>query len=272
MARVRLTGSAPWTRVLPILVRTIPLPHLFAAYGPVDYEILFLETEPSEVARLVELAGRASFSAAGMEARHGVAWYPRTDGPRTRCWRAATPLLRPSATGDGKNGHRRAEPSRRERRRNGTASRPREAGRRLEHQRADPGRDGRRQGRPGAGDSPLSPRTGPVRRAQLRRPGRDADRDASCSVTSKGAFTGAAPREGRPPRVGQRRDRLPRRDRRDAARTCRRSCCARSKRARSCPSARSSRGPSTCASSPRPTATSRPRSRRARFAAISSSA
>ena len=58
MARVRLTGSAPWMRVLPILVRTIPLPHLFAAYGPVDYEILFLDTQPNEVARLVEQLAR----------------------------------------------------------------------------------------------------------------------------------------------------------------------------------------------------------------------
>jgi two-component system, NtrC family, response regulator AtoC len=102
MARVRLTGLAPWTRVLPILVRAIPLPHLFAAYGPVDYEILFLETEPSEVARLVEhLAGE--LRAAGLEARHGIAWYPR-DGRTTDALLArGNALLRP-ASADGKNG------------------------------------------------------------------------------------------------------------------------------------------------------------------------
>jgi two-component system response regulator AtoC len=102
MARVRLNGSAPWTRVLPILVRTIPLPHLFAAYGPVDYEILFLETEPTEVARLVELLA-GELRAAGMEARPGVAWYPR-DGRSTDALLArGNALLRPSA-GDGKAG------------------------------------------------------------------------------------------------------------------------------------------------------------------------
>jgi len=100
MARVHLNGSAPWTRVLPILVRNIPLPHLFAAYGPVDYEILFLETEPSEVARLVELLA-GELQAAGLEARHGVAWYPR-DGRTTDALLArGNALLRPTA---GKNG------------------------------------------------------------------------------------------------------------------------------------------------------------------------
>jgi DNA-binding NtrC family response regulator len=99
MARFRLTGSVPWTRVLPILVRTIPLPHLFAAYGPVDYEILFLETEPSEVARLVEeLADE--LRTIGMDARHSVAWYPR-DGRTTDALLArGNALLRTSVAGD----------------------------------------------------------------------------------------------------------------------------------------------------------------------------
>ena len=46
LARVRLTESAPWTSIVPVLVKTIPLPHLFAAYGPLDYEILFVESPP----------------------------------------------------------------------------------------------------------------------------------------------------------------------------------------------------------------------------------
>jgi DNA-binding NtrC family response regulator len=99
MARVRLTGSAPWTRVLPILVRTIPLPHLFAAYGPVDYEILFLETEPNEVARLVEELA-AELRTSGMDARHGIAWYPR-DGRSTDALLArGNALLRSSVAGE----------------------------------------------------------------------------------------------------------------------------------------------------------------------------
>ena len=99
MARVRLTGTAPWTRVLPILVRTIPLPHLFAAYGPLDYEILFLETEPNDVTRQVEMLA-SELRAAGIEARHGIAWYPR-DGRTTDALLArGNALLRPSAGAD----------------------------------------------------------------------------------------------------------------------------------------------------------------------------
>ena len=80
----------------------IPLPHLFAAYGPLDYEILFLETEANEVARLVELLA-SELQAAGMEARHGVAWYPR-DGRTTDALLArGNALLRAPAT-DSKNG------------------------------------------------------------------------------------------------------------------------------------------------------------------------
>src|SRR4029078_6532885 len=40
LARVHV-GAVPWTRVVPGLVRHIPLPHLFAAYGPRDYDMLF---------------------------------------------------------------------------------------------------------------------------------------------------------------------------------------------------------------------------------------
>ena len=76
LARVRLLGSTPWTNVVPILVRTIPLPHLFAAYGPRDYEILFVESSVDDVTKLVETLA-ADLARSGIEARHGVAWYPR---------------------------------------------------------------------------------------------------------------------------------------------------------------------------------------------------
>jgi DNA-binding NtrC family response regulator len=100
MARVRLTGTAPWTRVLPILVRTIPLPHLFAAYGPLDYEILFLETEASEVTRQVEHLV-SELQAVETGARHSVVWYPR-DGRSTDALLAkANAGLRPSVAGAG---------------------------------------------------------------------------------------------------------------------------------------------------------------------------
>jgi two-component system, NtrC family, response regulator AtoC len=75
LARVRLTSATPWTTVVPVLVRTIPLPHLFAAYGPRDYEILFVENPPEGVMKLME-ALASGLRKAEIDARHGVVWYP----------------------------------------------------------------------------------------------------------------------------------------------------------------------------------------------------
>ncbi len=76
LARVRLTGLAPWTNVVPALVRAIPSPHLFAAYGPHDYEILFVEIPPDDVLRMTQ--GLATeLRASRIDTRHGIAWYPR---------------------------------------------------------------------------------------------------------------------------------------------------------------------------------------------------
>ncbi|MES1204401.1 MAG: sigma 54-interacting transcriptional regulator [Pseudomonadota bacterium] len=76
LARVRLAEGIPWTSVVPVLVRTIPLPHLFAAYGPRDYEILFVENAPEQVMKLMDTLV-AELARALIGARHGVAWYPR---------------------------------------------------------------------------------------------------------------------------------------------------------------------------------------------------
>ena len=100
LARVRLTEGAPWTRVVPVLVRTIPLPHLFAAYGPRDYEILFVESTPDDVMKLMEsLAGALRKS--GIEARAGVAWYPR-DGRSADALLARANALVKHPSGAGK--------------------------------------------------------------------------------------------------------------------------------------------------------------------------
>ena len=81
----------------------------------------------------------------------------------------------------------------------------------------------------------------------------------------KGSFTGAIGRKRGPLRAGRRRHALPRRDRRDPAGAAGRSCCACCRSASSSASAAPRRSRSTCASSPRPTATSRPRSQAGRF-------
>ncbi|HEX2656661.1 MAG TPA: sigma 54-interacting transcriptional regulator [Polyangia bacterium] len=98
LARVRIAGPAPWTNVVPAMVRTIPLPHLFAAYGPRDYEILFVEIPPDQVMRLVDaLAGE--LGANGIDARQGVAWYP-ADGRSADALLARANALVRHAQGD----------------------------------------------------------------------------------------------------------------------------------------------------------------------------
>lgn len=75
LARVRLNEGAPWTSVVPVLVRKIPLPHLFAAYGPRDYEILFTESAPDDVVKLMDDLA-LELRTARIDARHSIAWYP----------------------------------------------------------------------------------------------------------------------------------------------------------------------------------------------------
>jgi two-component system response regulator AtoC len=76
LARIRFTGAAPWTKVMPVLARDLAAPNVFATYGPKDYEILFVDTKEGEteahVQRLID-----AFRAAGLEAQWAVAWYPR---------------------------------------------------------------------------------------------------------------------------------------------------------------------------------------------------
>ncbi|MEO8214589.1 MAG: sigma 54-interacting transcriptional regulator, partial [Myxococcales bacterium] len=76
LVRVAVPAAIPWTTVVPVLVKVLPAPHLFAAYGPRDYEILFIELPPEEV---ISLVGRlmSELGAMGIEAREGTAWHPR---------------------------------------------------------------------------------------------------------------------------------------------------------------------------------------------------
>jgi DNA-binding NtrC family response regulator len=76
LARIRFVGAAPWTRVTPVLARELPTSHVFASYGPKDYEILFTDTPEDDVTEAVSRLV-SSFQAAGLETRSAVAWYPR---------------------------------------------------------------------------------------------------------------------------------------------------------------------------------------------------
>ena len=93
LARVRFTGAAPWNKVLPVLARDLTAPHIFAAYGPKDYEILFLGVDEGETATLV--AGlETGCRAAGLETRFGVAWYPKDGRNADALLGAANALLK----------------------------------------------------------------------------------------------------------------------------------------------------------------------------------
>jgi two-component system response regulator AtoC len=77
VVRLKFGGAAtPWTTILPILARELSPPHVFAGYGPRDYEILLLEPHPKEAERLVE-ALVETCRKAGIECTSAMAWYPR---------------------------------------------------------------------------------------------------------------------------------------------------------------------------------------------------
>ena len=76
MARIHVDRRAPWMQVAPILVREIKPPHLLAAYGPNEYEVLFYSIDSEEAAELLQ-AAVASLAEAGFTARWGTAWFPR---------------------------------------------------------------------------------------------------------------------------------------------------------------------------------------------------
>ena len=76
MARLRFTGAAPWNRVMPVLAREMTTPHVFASYGPKDYEILFIDLKPGEPEALVQTLIDV-FRTAGLEAQGAVVWYPK---------------------------------------------------------------------------------------------------------------------------------------------------------------------------------------------------
>lgn len=76
MARIHVDRHAPWMQVAPILVREIKPPHLLAAYGPNEYEVLFYAIDADEADQLLESAV-SGLAEAGFVARVGTAWYPR---------------------------------------------------------------------------------------------------------------------------------------------------------------------------------------------------
>jgi DNA-binding NtrC family response regulator len=75
LARLALEQPVAWTTLAPVFAREIPDPHVLAAYGPDNYEILILDGQREGAERLVE-GVRAALAAVNAKCRTGLAWYP----------------------------------------------------------------------------------------------------------------------------------------------------------------------------------------------------
>jgi two-component system response regulator AtoC len=94
LLRVRLEHGVPWTSAFPVLARHIQPPHLFASYGPNEYEALMLEPNLEAVDKTVEtLWGELRHGQLG--ARIGVAWYPRDGRSADALLAKANALVKP---------------------------------------------------------------------------------------------------------------------------------------------------------------------------------
>ena len=94
VARVRFSGAAPWHRIVPIVARDLAGPHVFAVYGPRDYEILFVGITEAEAETQVRALARGC-ETAGLNPRFGVAWYPRDGRNADALIAAANARLKP---------------------------------------------------------------------------------------------------------------------------------------------------------------------------------
>jgi DNA-binding NtrC family response regulator len=102
LARLRFAADVPWNKILPIFARCLSAPHVFAAYGPRDYEILFTDVDETEVG--VAFRGILDASdAAGLAPSGGVAWFPKNGRTSDALLGAANALLKPNGAGARKD-------------------------------------------------------------------------------------------------------------------------------------------------------------------------
>lgn len=78
VVRLALTAQATWAVVAPILASIFPPPHIFASYGPHEYEGLLLGADAAS-ARMAVLDALKYLGEVGVSCRSGVAVYP-SDG------------------------------------------------------------------------------------------------------------------------------------------------------------------------------------------------
>jgi two-component system response regulator AtoC len=94
LARLKLETPLPWSRVVPLIDRHTPPPHVFAAYGPHDYELLLLDVGAAEAAARLDTI-RTSLAMLGASIRLGVASYPRDGRTADALMDRANAQLRP---------------------------------------------------------------------------------------------------------------------------------------------------------------------------------
>jgi DNA-binding NtrC family response regulator len=95
LVRLGLEQPVGWFEVVPIIDRELPPPHLFAAYGPCDYELLLLGAGAEQPDRVIDKL-MAALQGAGIAARAGVACYPRDGRTPDAVMAGANARLRPS--------------------------------------------------------------------------------------------------------------------------------------------------------------------------------
>ena len=110
LGRLHLERPLPWVQVVPILDRDVPAPHLFAAYGPHDYELLLFELTQEDAAQLIDTV-RRSLAALDSQPSAAIAWYPRDGRTADALLARANALVRPKAESSAPNIVLPAEPA-----------------------------------------------------------------------------------------------------------------------------------------------------------------
>src|SRR3954463_1761521 len=98
LVRLSVEVPLPWTRVAPVFSREVGPPHVFAAYGPNEFEILVIERSESESEALAT-AIRTALVDLGAPVRHGIARYPRDGRSVDALLGRANSRLRPTDPG-----------------------------------------------------------------------------------------------------------------------------------------------------------------------------
>ena len=76
LVRLSFERGVTWTQLAPVFARQISPPHLFASYGPHDFEILLVDLNQAQAAELVA-ALSADLESTKLTARCGVAHFPK---------------------------------------------------------------------------------------------------------------------------------------------------------------------------------------------------